>query len=132
MLQQLDEEGCSRVSRLLRSMPQANILVVGQADSYVMKVCYFLESFVLQSQIKQTTRPDDTCELQPVHCHQSSICSYFLYRTSTRQDSADIHARVFLCCSNLIFGTKGKCGFQVFDEVDTVVKEKGAARLEVM
>lgn len=42
VLQQLDEEGCARVSKLLRSMPQANILVVGQADSYVMKVCHLL------------------------------------------------------------------------------------------
>ena len=42
VLQQLDEEGCARVSKLLRSMPQANILVVGQADSYVMKVCHLI------------------------------------------------------------------------------------------
>lgn len=38
VLQQLDEEGCSRVSNLLKSLPQRNILVVGQANSYVMQV----------------------------------------------------------------------------------------------
>ena len=37
VLQQLDEEGCARMAQVLRRLPQPNILVVGQADSYIMK-----------------------------------------------------------------------------------------------
>ena len=36
MLQQLDEEGCSRVVHVLKSLPQASVLIVGQANSFVM------------------------------------------------------------------------------------------------
>ncbi len=35
MLQQLDGEGCARVAAVLRGLPQASVLVVGQANSFV-------------------------------------------------------------------------------------------------
>jgi hypothetical protein len=35
VLQQLDGEGCARVAAVLRGLPQASVLVVGQAHSFV-------------------------------------------------------------------------------------------------
>jgi hypothetical protein len=35
VLQQLDAEGCARVAAVLRGLPQASVLVVGQAHSFV-------------------------------------------------------------------------------------------------
>ena len=43
VLQQLDGEGCARVCSVLKSMPQASVLVVAQANSYVMQVCMRLQ-----------------------------------------------------------------------------------------
>lgn len=40
VLQQLDEEGCARMVQILKHLPQANIIIVGQADSFVVKVLF--------------------------------------------------------------------------------------------
>ena len=37
MLQQLDEEGCARVARVLRGLPHATVLLVGQADGFAAR-----------------------------------------------------------------------------------------------
>lgn len=38
VLQQLDEEGCARTAKVLKQLPQENILIIGQADSFVTQV----------------------------------------------------------------------------------------------
>lgn len=38
VLQHLDGEGCARVCAVLKELPQATVLIVGQADSYVLQV----------------------------------------------------------------------------------------------
>ncbi len=37
VLQQLDEEGCVRVARVLRSLPHATVLLVGQAEGFAAR-----------------------------------------------------------------------------------------------
>ena len=37
VLQQLDEEGCARVARVLRSLPQATVLLVGQSEGFAAR-----------------------------------------------------------------------------------------------
>lgn len=49
VLQQLDEEGCSRVAGVLKRLPHTTVLVVGQADSYVAQTFDAVDCVVKQS-----------------------------------------------------------------------------------
>ncbi len=49
VLQQLDEEGCARVASVLKRLPHTTVLVVGQADSYVVQTFDAVDCVVKQN-----------------------------------------------------------------------------------